>query len=225
MSSALSTGNCEFCLEQTRQSVSAFFARYREMLPDRTILCSEHCRVFPSLGQISEGHILITPLQHYTAIADMPFEMITELENIRKMLRTALEQIYGQCVFFEHGTRTNESGGCGIYHAHMHAVPIASNSVYETLVQKFAVQEIDSFSMVSTAITSDSSYLFFEDADARKFVMAANHLPSQFMRKVLANATGKGDWDWRKAGIEPELIRTHEVLSLHLRALSELSPQ
>lgn len=229
IASALSViKNCEFCLEQETRRENQYALRYQETLPNRTVFLSPHFRVFPSLGQISEGHVLITPLRHYTAMADMPLEMISDLENICNVVRSALEQIYGQCVFFEHGTRTSECGGCGIYHAHTHAVPIASGRVFETLRERFALSALGSLSKLQTAVPPERSYLFFEDTNANRFITVADYLPSQYMRKLLADSIGKSDWDWREVGFEPELLRTFNAISCHLQSLTaspELRPQ
>ena len=220
MFSARSTdAKCDFCMEQEHRPENEYAMRYKEKLPDRSVLLTEKFRVFPSLGQISEGHVLITPLEHYTAMADLPTAMMVELESICRNVRKALVQAYKQCVFFEHGTRSTESGGCGIYHAHMHAVPIKADLVRETLQQRFTLMTIDSLSKLPTAVPADRSYLFFEDINAKPFVAVADYLPSQYMRKLLSDSIGKSNWDWRETELEPELLRTFETLSSHLARL------
>src|SRR5262249_25666393 len=127
------TKDCDFCREQEHQSNNRYTSSYEGILRDRTILLTQHFRIFPSLGQIAEGHVLITPLQHYTATAEMPLTLIADMEDVCSRVRSALQLTYGRCMFFEHGTRTKDCGGCGIYHAHMHALPVNAASVHETL--------------------------------------------------------------------------------------------
>lgn len=201
---------CEFCDEFTGGHQNAYSIRYGRTV--RSILRTHSFCVFPSLGHIAEGHLLIAPLEHFCALADLREDRLEEIEVLRLSVRSVLTEQYGDCIFFEHGTRTRGAGGCGIDHAHMHALPVAAPGVSEILMRKFGGCSVRSFGDVREAV-KEQSYLFFEDSSASGYVFPVKQLPSQYMRKLVAESIGKPDWDWRKCTHEPELFSTLERLT------------
>ena len=166
-----------------------------------------------SLGQITQGHLLVVPLKHICSLRDLGNEDIREVENLRADVRSTLQETYGACVFFEHGIRTGGSGGCGIDHAHMHAVPVTGEGVLKTLTREFRGRSIQCLAEIKRSRNPNSSYLYFEDASAQQYIFPVSNLPSQHMRKLVAESIGKSDWDWRKCGHEPEVISTVQRLA------------
>ena len=204
--------NCDFCDEFAGGSQNAFVRRYGQG-DGRIVMASACFRIIPTLGQVVEGHLLIVPLRHFCALADLPSLQIDELDYLCRRVRSTLTDAYGECVFFEHGVRGSGAGGCGIDHAHLHAVPVAADGVLNILTREFGGCAIHDFAAVKEAVKQESSYLFFEDSSAKRYVFPVEELPSQYMRKLVADSIGKRDWDWRKCGREPELIATLERLT------------
>src|SRR5579872_1366668 len=119
--------SCDFCNEFSGGNANAYAVRYGTSRTARTILDWGAFRIVPSLGQLTEGHLLILPAGHICAIADLPNGHISEFEHLRSKIKAALQETYGHCIFFEHGIRGEGSGGCGIDHAHIHAVPTTAD--------------------------------------------------------------------------------------------------
>jgi diadenosine tetraphosphate (Ap4A) HIT family hydrolase len=203
---------CDFCDEFSNGQQNAFARRYGQS-PTRRILLDGPFRVLPTLGQIAEGHLLIIPVQHLCAVADLPRALLHQLENLCQRVRSVLCGEYGKCVFFEHGIRGAGSGGCGIDHAHIHAVPVLADGVLRILTREFRGSSIHSLADIEGGVDKDSSYLFFEEASATRYVFPVNNLPSQYMRRLVAESIGKSDWDWQKCGREVELSSTVQRLS------------
>lgn len=204
---------CDFCDEFAGGSDNAFATRYGNSSDSRLLFGDHLFRVMPTLGQIVEGHLLITPVEHYRAIAELPGKGLEELESLFRLTRSALTQKYGNCVFFEHGMRGESSGGCGIDHAHVHAVPVAGTDVLNLLTNEFNGAKIDALTDIKTGVRG--SYLFFEDASSVRYVFSVDSLPSQYMRRLVAESIGKADWDWRTIGREPQLHSTmHRLLPI-----------
>jgi len=203
---------CDFCDEFAGGHRNAYVDRYGNSAR-RIIMGSPQFRIVPTLGQIVEGHLLIVPKVHCCALADLPGEQISEFSSLHRKVRSILESTYDQCVCFEHGVRNAGDGGCGIDHAHLHAVPVAAEGVLATLEQEFQGTRIDSFETITHVVPEGSSYLFFEDASGARLVFPASKLPSQYMRKLVAESIGKSVWDWRNSRCERELIATIQTLS------------
>jgi diadenosine tetraphosphate (Ap4A) HIT family hydrolase len=203
---------CDFCDEFSSGRHNAYADRYGPQ-PAGRILLDGCFRVLPTLGQIAEGHLLIVPVGHLCALADLTNEQSEHLERLCQQVRSILRGAYGACVFFEHGIRNAGSGGCGIDHAHMHAVPVTADGVLDILTQEFDGSRIGSLRDVKQSLSHNSSYLFFEHDSGERYVFPADNLPSQYLRKLVAGSIGKSDWDWRKCGYEPGLISTIQRLS------------
>lgn len=209
---------CDFCKEFSGNRDNAFHRCYGAELQDRTILATTSFRVIPSLGQLVEGHLLLVPELHYRALADMPFDLIIECCQLIDSVRHALDQAYGPCVLFEHGTRTHLGGGCGIEHAHLHAVPLdESADPFRCLVRQFPCKRTSGLEGIKSDISPESSYLYCENARSDRAVFAVDYLPSQYMRRVLAETLGTSEWDWRACQREEKLISAVERLSAILR--------
>jgi diadenosine tetraphosphate (Ap4A) HIT family hydrolase len=205
---------CEFCDEFAGGSRNSFAARYTEDLQDRTVIETEHLKVLPSLGHFVKGYLLLVPKRHYCALADTPPEIIQEVDEVKMSLIRQLSPLYGSYVFFEHGARTPGSGGCGIYHAHLHAVPVSANEVSSKLKGQFPHSSINSLFELNDA-ASDTSYLYYEDSSGHSSLFFPAVLPSQYMRRLIAEAAGIAQWDWRRSGREDAFLATRaEVLSL-----------
>ena len=204
---------CDFCDELSGGQRNAYANRYGPRAPNRELFSDRVFRILPTLGQLTEGHLLVVPSRHLTSMGDLtPYEL-SQLEAICDSVRCVLLEAYGQALFFEHGIRGAGSGGCGIEHAHLHAVPVAGDGVLDILAREFGGCAIHGLANIKDAVKEESSYLFLEDSSATRYVFPVTELPSQYMRRLVANSIGKSDWDWRKCGQEPELIATLERLA------------
>ncbi|HTU33069.1 MAG TPA: hypothetical protein VMF66_04635 [Candidatus Acidoferrum sp.] len=127
---------------------------------------------------------------------------------------------YGRFIVFEHGTRFEGVGGCGIYHAHLHVVPIGAIPDPVTILKsKFPFQEFDSLEELGPRSRDLPTYLFYRDLEGRLYLFDTGPLPSQYMRKILADALHEENWDWRTARREDRLLATTERLSPHFAAM------
>jgi diadenosine tetraphosphate (Ap4A) HIT family hydrolase len=204
---------CEFCDEFCGGGQNSFATRYLDVLEDRTVLETDHVKVLPSLGHFVKGYLLLVPKPHYCTLADAPRNVIREVEETKRTLIRHLSALYGPYVFFEHGARALDAGGCGIYHAHLHALPLSVDEVLAKLKGQFPYRPIGSLLGLKSA-TSSKSYLYCENSRAQSRLFFPTSLPSQFMRRLIAEAAGIPQWDWRQSGREDALLATrNEVLT------------
>src|SRR6266581_6159362 len=205
---------CDFCNEFSGKPGNAFQRIYAGTPESRVLFRSNQFVVMPSLGQILEGYLLVLPIKHFKALSDLPGLLLEEFAAISECVGKILKDQYGPYVLFEHGTRSEGVGGCGIYHAHLHAVPLGQvPDPVDDLKLNFPCAELTHLNEISKRSAGLPSYLFYQDSDARLYLFDTGPLPSQYMRKLLADALGKEDWDWRTAGREERLLATIERLS------------
>lgn len=202
-----SNNNCEFCNEFSGGRENSFSRVYVNDPRDRTVLETRHLKILPTLGHFVKGYLLLVPKEHLCAIADAPLELIQELTEIKRSLVRQLSPLYGSYTFFEHGARGPDSGGCGISHAHLHALPLSTPKVLLKLKSQFSHVPVGSLAELKRA-TSGSSYLYYEDSSSHGWSFFPRFLPSQYMRRLIAEAAGISQWDWRQSGKENELLAT-----------------
>ncbi|HXR17147.1 MAG TPA: HIT domain-containing protein [Terriglobales bacterium] len=204
---------CEFCDEFAGGSANSFAAHYAHELESRTILEQENFRVLPTLGQIVPGYLLLVPNHHYRAFADMSLEELKAAEVLKTSLTEQMRVMYGNYLFFEHGVRTSDSGGCGISHAHLHAVPFPhEKDPVEELARSFSFEKISSL-LELKRVEPDRSYLYYESVRGIKYVLYPPFIPSQYIRRLLAEALGNRAWDWRQCKREERFLSTLSQVS------------
>jgi len=202
------TDKCDFCNEFGGGVDNAFAIRYAAEVRCRSAFETGAFAVLPTLGQIVPGYLLVVPKHHHLAIGDMSQDEIQELEALRAMLLATLGASYGTYVFFEHGTRSENCGGCGITHAHLHAVPFSAHvDPVGVLKGQFAFDQLQGFSDLAR-VPSNSSYLYYEATSKERYAFYPSVVPSQYLRRLLAEAIGVRDWDWRECGKEERFLST-----------------
>jgi len=208
------TPNCDFCNEFSGDAQNAFDRIYHRDPGSRVLLRSDDFALVPSLGQIAEGHLLLLPIRHSTAIGDLTDGLLEEFTRLSGAVLRILRREYGPCIAFEHGVRSGGAGGCGISHAHLHAVPLPSSlDPIGSLKAKFLHQRMRDLSDLGKQSKGMAAYLFYADSRSRAYLFDTPTLESQYMRKALAANLGVHDWDWRTAGREGRLLATLNRLS------------
>lgn len=190
---------CCFCRDLNRQDEPLLLQR--EGFVNKICRDSEHFAVFPSLSPLCEGHSLVVPKYHVTNTHDSPrthhIELVTFLQSVADDLAAAL----GNVVLFEHGVPPGHPGGCGVQHAHIHLLPAApavTRSIERRLRKELNVKVMPDFGSFLDEESVASPYLVFGGIRARVNVASTADVPSQFMRRLVAEAAGFEHWDWRE---------------------------
>jgi diadenosine tetraphosphate (Ap4A) HIT family hydrolase len=205
---------CDFCNELAGGRENSFGRLYGGQPERRVLFRSDNFAVIPSLGQIVEGYLLVLPIEHFKAVGDLPDHYLEEFVTVCQRVGQILEDQYGSYIFFEHGTRSEGVGGCGIYHAHLHAVPIPPTlDPVDTLKAKFPYKQMRDLAEIREQSVGMSAYIFYQDSNSRTYLFDTPNLVSQYMRRTLAALLSANDWDWRSAAREGRLLATLDHLS------------
>lgn len=154
------------------------------------------------------GYLLLVPKHHHRALADMSLDDLKVAELLKTRLADGLRSTYGHYLFFEHGSRTPSSGGCGISHAHLHAVPFpGEKDPVDELTREFPFEEVSALVDLK-CVQPERSYLYYEAVRGNRYVLYPPFVPSQYIRRLLAEALGIQEWDWRQCGREERLLAT-----------------
>lgn len=206
---------CCFCKELER----GYLEINKENKGNRIITETDNFVVFPALGPIVEGHVLITSKEHYIGVGGVPKEFYEELEEIQKKVRSALKEIYGKSLFFEHGASiSGEKSACCIEHTHIHALPV-NVDVEQVLTEKFPKKRIGKMEVLQEYFKNGKPYFFVETNDIERSVFdIPDIVPSQYIRQIIATSIRKPErWDWGLCLGMEDMERTKEVLKEKLK--------
>lgn len=198
------SGVCRFCPELAGEIRSSEFHTITEgRVPVRYVRQSDNFAVFPALGHILPGHLLLTSKRHWLSMAQIVPALFDELEGLLAATRSRLMHLYqADVLVYEHGqvSPENQCGAC-VDHAHFHIVPISSpadQQVRSHLREAHQEREISVFEELPALAASGEGYLLLQDTRGRRYYYDAPMVPSQYLRSITCKAMGLEDrWDWR----------------------------
>jgi diadenosine tetraphosphate (Ap4A) HIT family hydrolase len=204
--------SCTICAELFGKKENNLCYLVMGSLFNRIIKETENFVVFPSIGQIVEGYLLVIPKQHYLCMGALPDRLFNELENIVDECERALLEVYSsKSILFEHGavgTTLEKRAGCCTDHAHLHIVP-GEVELLDEIKKNYTPQRIYSFKDLKEKWVKNIPYLFYRNTKKEMFVFDVPPVISQYFRQILAKKLNKIDrWDWRRYSGKKEMINT-----------------
>lgn len=191
---------CEFCSEFSGESDSPFYSTYQGILEKRIVHSTEHFVVLPSIGQFVENYMLILPRRHMESLAEMNENETAEFKKIFHKLKVSLTN-FGKVIAFEHGAKKETGGGCGVYHAHLHIMPLNKDiDLFE--FYKHKPVHFGSLKEAYLFLSSCNEYLLSINSDneiaAVDLTDFSGVYPSQYMRKKISEKLNVNyPWNWR----------------------------
>jgi len=151
--------------------------------------------VTSTVGALVEGWTLIISKRHVPAMGALTEVELSELQQLVIKVRNLMESHYGFVVMFEHGPACEGTAfGCGIDHAHLHVVPLQitlAPLVEHELQFHIMWETIADVRNLSQIHQQRVSYLYIlENSRSEGKVIRLQNIPSQFMRRVIANYLG-----------------------------------
>jgi diadenosine tetraphosphate (Ap4A) HIT family hydrolase len=181
--------------------------------PDRSriLYTDEDFYIMLSLGPIIEGYSLLISQAHFDCCASIPATLKGRFLYLKKQIRQILQDVYGACLFFEHG-RVGASLTVGTadilcHHAHLHCVP-ASADMHVEISSLLKPLSLARWKELRNIYIKYGEYFYYEDFERNKYAYIVNQaVPRQFLRSVLANMVGHPNRaNWREYAGYP-LIR------------------
>jgi diadenosine tetraphosphate (Ap4A) HIT family hydrolase len=179
----------------------------------------------PTLGHLFPGYLLLVPKFHAERFADLDPSLSGEWKSLVQSYDVFLQS---PTLVYEHGALGFSGGACGIYHAHIHIVPlprgIHTNEIFGDRFDErrlFPLKGIEALNELRSSI----EYLFTRDSFGE--VIAATRksatepfFPSQFVRKRIVEIFNLSQpLDWRlSTPIEQTVLDTISHLGTRWRA-------
>jgi diadenosine tetraphosphate (Ap4A) HIT family hydrolase len=193
---------CEICAEIAGEPEGD---AYHRLLADdryvhRLILGGGEFGVLPSLGPLVPGHVLMCPVRHLRRFADLPIDLVEQFPAYVEDVIAVLESVYSCPVTrFEHGTSGDGSRiPCTVEHAHVHLLPLPAGA--SPILPDLGWATVPGGLRELRDYVGPYEYLTWEHPDGHRLVLRgddAGAIPSQLLRRVVADAVGLPEWNWR----------------------------
>jgi len=156
---------------------------------DMLLYDSPNFAVFPTIGPLVEGWVLIAPKEHTPSMRSYYSN-----EDFRRLVNLTRDRLYRKykkpIIIFEHGAnKFGSPTSCGTDHAHLHMLPF-HGSLLNDMCQEFTVQECRATDLKE--LVKSEEYLYYCDLSDEDFDQANGYihiLPSsisKYFRKLLA---------------------------------------
>ena len=208
---------CEFCDELHQHMSGRFSNIYGPWgIDSRVVAQTDNFVCMPTLGQLFRGSLLLLPKLHIETIASIPSDLVPEMIGLMRQVEPTL-RTYGDTVFFEHGAKAHTGGACGIYHAHIHLVPLPEELSAAQLFPE-GRRTGQSLSKTLRELSDTDEYLLVGSGDEIAYAPVSDlqFIPgSQFFRRRLVQHFGLArPWDWRESKT-PEDDVLHTLRAFH----------
>jgi ATP adenylyltransferase len=183
--------------------------------PANTIVHStdEHV-VVPALGSIIEGYVMLVSKRHRSSVATLTPQRASEVQREIDSVLSMLEQQSSSTrwVVFEHGT-TLDCGlkACCVDHLHLHLLPVDMDLAADLATRlSCEARRIDALQDLRQVRESGAdNYIYVRNPDGTHYVLTPPAYSSQFVRQVLAERAGKGEfWNWQNHPMENDSVKT-----------------
>lgn len=209
--------DCEFCQELRSPLRSRFGKLYAGRLASRIVARSDNFVALPTLGSLFRGSLLVLPWDHRETMASLPSDLRAEMLSLVQRVSAVLSQ-FGHNVYFEHGSTQEAAGSCGIYHAHIHVVPLPTEVAPRVLLPAYT-HCATSLESALQALGPSHHYLLAGSGaqvlyvDVRKLATPPG---SQYFRRRLTDIFSLArPWDWRHTDTpEDDVFATLEVFGV-----------
>jgi diadenosine tetraphosphate (Ap4A) HIT family hydrolase len=209
---------CDFCEEAAGRPGERFTQIYGPQAKSRIVASVGGLVALPTIGQIVPKMLLVMPNRHVETLASLRADEHRQLQAFARALaaRTAPDNQY---LLFEHGAQQVTGESCGIYHAHLHVVPL-TRVIEPTDLAAETWTSTDDLAQSLAAIGSSDHYFMYGAAESSAYLdlrTAVGRYGSQHLRKKLVELLGVDcHWNWRKyASPEPLVL---EVVDLFVDA-------
>lgn len=214
--------DCEFCREMRTPAKSLFGKLYAGSYESRIVRKTNNFVAMPTIGQLVPGSLLILPVRHFETMGSLSASLRIEMQDLLNGVWDIAAQ-FGHPVYFEHGSTQEVAGSCGIFHAHIHLVPLPKKLEPKEFFPEFhgcaasldvALQSVERSGHYLLA--GDKLQTLYANVNELGFVPG-----SQFFRRRLTALLGiSRPWDWRlTTSLEDDVLATLEAF--HAKSTAE----
>lgn len=168
---------------------------------ERILFETKNFYVMVSLGPIIEGYLLIVSKSHWGACLHVPEDYLEEFVSLKQKVKQILIEVYGGCIFYEHGkigtslTAGDDHHHC--FHAHLHCIPTNIN-INDSVKNEFEQTRLEDIAAAHQYVLENQigRYLYIEDEHVCIY-QPHFAIRSQYLRYKLSELLNLKDrWNW-----------------------------
>ncbi|MFG1696785.1 HIT family protein [Nonomuraea sp. NPDC049309] len=221
------TFDCPFCVLTAEGRSPVWSHLFPAENGDEVILESSSFLAVLDTAPLAEGHLLIIPDRHVTALASLPEPERDELQDVKHVVESMLKEVYGPVLYFEHGaeSRGRHAGAC-IDHAHLHLVPGDADLLPHVARDYPDVRVFASYGDALDGLAG-GAYVMFGRQAGRVYGASAPVCVTQYLRRLVARQTQpQAGWNWRDAVRWADALGVREqLLAARTKLLGQPSPR
>lgn len=205
--------DCSFCCEFLGDDGGSYYLKNVASIVGggRIRLESPRFYVYPSVGSLISGHLLIVPKAHYTALSMACDDELRELDGVVKDVQKIQSKILlstADYFIFEHGIiDVDKSMMNCVDHAHLHLLPLSVDLSVLSFVDFLPIKLLD----LNGLNIDQSDYIFYGNSREAYVALDKDKHP-QYLRKRIHEQLGlNGHWNWRN---DPQVDKIREWLRL-----------
>ncbi|ENY9928012.1 HIT domain-containing protein [Pseudomonas aeruginosa] len=191
--------SCSYCSEFSGDREGSYYLRniFTEINCERIYLESDRFVVYPSVGALVVGHLLVVPKNHYTALSLSEPDELVELRGVIldiEKIHGCMQIQSGDSFIFEHGILDVDQSlmNC-VDHAHLHVLPFSVDAASLPFLN-FIELNLEDLSKFDSGFPDYIAY----GASGRLFLSDDRDKHPQYLRKVLHDMLQlDGHWNWR----------------------------
>jgi hypothetical protein len=201
---------CPICAELNAEPGTRLSAALGDLSVRNAVLMdSAAFALIPSVGPLALGHSLLVTRTHqsslFGSLTSVDYKQLQAL--ITRFSATIANRIDSslEILSFEHGAMSTlpDKELCSTVHAHLHLVPMFDH-VVSRIIKSVGGDSLDSLNLptLSPIIEALTEYLLVFRVSPRgetssPRIQDASQLPSQFMRRLVAEEMGIKNWNWK----------------------------
>jgi len=156
---------------------------------------TENFIIIPALGPLCVGHVMVTSKYHQQNLLSSTKNLWKEYDEIISIVTKINQKYYSNLLEAEHGGFENYNSGACINHTHINLIPNFGN--IENIFAKL-LTPLQSASNISDIKSYNKPYVSIRGNSKNIKIYDGMNLPSQFIRRVIANYLGYNTWEWGK---------------------------
>jgi hypothetical protein len=163
----------------------------------RILAQTESLVLMPTVSPLCLGHVLLFARGAHLSFAELLRSRSSVASELNRMA-ALYDGIFGHPVWFEHGSVPDGTVACGVTRAHLHLVPRSQIKVPElTAALDFEIGPAAETEFLQLKKIR-SEYIFVSDnIGGSGKVWVGRNLPSQIVRRHLAQQLALSEWNWR----------------------------
>ena len=220
----LETTNCDFCNE-INNSKNNFFNKnllkhyQKQGLKTRIICKTKNFFLIPSVGSISQCHLLLCPLNHFTSYAKLSQDSLEEAMLILNKIMDFVKKEYGYAIAFEHGSPNIKTGSQSCNHAHIHIIA-AQIPLEKILKQKgFELKKLNNLTDINSENMIQAPYFLIMNNTVELWITNDTVSQSQYLRLLCAKELGENNALWQNNICIDKMIKTNLKFKRHFNEI------